>query len=87
MGITDFFKKRGVSEKTAFILTPLGKGKIEKSDTPGAKYRVLLSLYENQPSTIEELANDTNMSTEQVKALLKGFSTSGYVRQVSGQEG
>jgi DNA-binding MarR family transcriptional regulator len=87
MGMLDGIlgKKQKVSSSSVLVLTPLGKTKAEKFDLPGSKWKILNTLNENGPSTISELASETGMDEQKVRAIAKGLASTGYIRQGSSE--
>ena len=68
---------------TTIALTPLGKESAEKSEGFTKKAEILAAL-EAGPSTINEIANETHMSTGVVIANVKEMIKSGKLRMVRG---
>ena len=81
------FRKRGVTsaikQGTVFVLTPLGKQKANSFGMDGVKFDVLCELAESGPSTIAEISNETGISDQKTKAIIKTLVRSGYARVAS----
>jgi len=87
MKLSQFFKKKPqVGLHHTYGLTQLGKTKAEEFSLTGPKWEVLACLNENGPSSVAEISEEVNTTTEKVKAMLKGLIRSGYIRQISVEE-
>ena len=76
MSIMDNVKDKlgiGRSSTILLVVTPLGKGKLEKPDTPENDWKVLNHLNENGPSTVHEVAEGVGMSEGKVKRIVDGM--------------
>lgn len=88
MHIGQFFSKEktDVGTNHTYGLTPLGKTKAEELALQGKKGLVAASLNENGASSISEISEDTKISSENVKTLLRILLKNGYARKVSSEE-
>ena len=87
MKLTQFFKRKPpVGVHHTYGLTSLGKEKAEKFSLFGPQGNVLSVLEENGPSSVSEIAEETRMSTDKVKSILKNLMRSGYIRRVTSEE-
>jgi len=78
-----FLKRRSQAGiNVTFGLTPLGKTKAEQFSATGPKFDILAALDEGGPSSVSEIAEETKMSTNKVKTIIKQLVASGYVRKV-----
>lgn len=57
----------------SITITPLGKQKVESFDGQGGLYRILSSLAEQGPSTIQEIAHDTGFPPDKIKYAIKNM--------------
>jgi len=87
MKLTQFFKsKPKVGVHHTYGLTALGKTKAEQFSVYGAQGSVMSVLEEGGPSSVSEIAEETHMSTDKVKSILKNLMRSGYIRRVSAED-
>lgn len=89
MNIGDFIrvhKKATVGTHSTYGLSALGKTKAEEFALSGPRWEVLAMLNENGPSSVREIAEETKLSPEKVKAILRGHIRSGYVKKVSQED-
>ena len=88
MRLTQFFQKKPkVGIHHTYGLTSLGKQKAEQFSVYGAQGNVMSVLEESGPSSVSEIAEETHMSTDKVKSILKNLMRSGYIRRVTSEEG
>lgn len=73
-------------QRPNYQLTTLGKTKAEETRIGGPKGEVLMSLENNSPCTIAELASDTKMSPGMIKQILNNLTRDGWVRKVTTEE-
>ena len=66
---------------SVIVIMPVGKDKVEKYSMHGEKGKVLSALFEISPCTTSELADETGMSPEKVKGVIKGLIKEGYARK------
>lgn len=83
MNLSDIFKKKQVGLNQTYGLTTLGKTKAEEFALHGPKWEVLATLNENGPSSVSEIADETNMNATKVKGILRDLKASGYIQVVS----
>lgn len=81
MGIKLFNRGNAV-----IVITPVGKNKVENYSPMGAQGKVLTALFEVSPCTLSELAEESGMSPERVKGIIKTLVKSGYARWNSSGE-
>jgi DNA-binding MarR family transcriptional regulator len=81
-----FYKRDKIGERVVVQITPLGKTKADGFALPGNKWRVLTMLGDAGPSSIKEIADETNLPEAKVKAIVKSLIQSGYVKK-SGMDG
>jgi len=87
MRLSQFFKKKTtVGTHHTYGVTPLGATKADEFSLSGPKWEVLACMRENGPSSVSEIATEIGISTDKVKAILKGLISSGYVKRVSAEE-
>ena len=86
MNLSQFFKpKPKVGVHHSYGLTSLGKEKAEKFLVYGVQGNVLSVLEENGTSSVSEIAEETRMSTDKIKSILKNLIRSGYVQRVGAE--
>ena len=87
INLGSFFKKKTVvGTHNTYGLTQLGKTKAEEFALDGPKWEVLAMLDENGPSTIQEISDETHLSTDKVRRILRDHIKSGYVHRTSQEE-
>lgn len=84
----DIFKKAmatvgGGGNASVLVLTPLGKQKADGYDLPGNKWRVLSQMQELGPSTVKDIADETNMPEAKVREICKSLIRQGYIKKSS----
>ena len=82
------FTRKGTESgvNTTFGLTPLGKTKAEQFSMQGPRFDVLAVLDEGGPCSISEIAEETKMSTNKIKQIIKQLVVSNYVRKVGNED-
>lgn len=79
-------KQSSVGVSHTYGLTALGKTKAEEFQLQGVKWQVAAYLDENGASSVSEIAEETKISPEKLKKILKQMIAGGYVRRVTQDE-
>ena len=78
-------KKADIKANTMVGLTESGKKIAEKYVSKGATFAIVAQLNEKSPQTVTELASETDMDINELKARIKDLSKSGVVRVIGGE--
>jgi len=76
----------GPKTRKNYQLTALGKTKAEQYNVAGAKGEVMVSLENIGPCTITEIANDTKMTPNSAKQIVKALVRDGWARKVTAED-
>lgn len=78
-----FLGRRQVMPNKPIAITELGKKKQEEMMVEGPKYDILTKLNENGPSSVNELAQETQHSPSRVRDIVKELIRNGYASPVN----
>jgi len=79
---------RGTSRVTADMsvgLTEMGRKKADEFSASGPKFEVMATLREQGSCTLSELSDETHISTDKLKHIIRILKAQGYVRYVGGE--
>jgi DNA-binding MarR family transcriptional regulator len=77
----NFGKKNKIKAHTQVLITEIGKKKAEKFESSGKEFAILAYLNEKSPSTITEIAEETDIDIDELKARIELMSkANGTVR-------
>ena len=80
---------RGTSRVTSDMsvgLTETGKKKADEFTASGPKFEVMATLREQGPCTMSELSEETHISSDKLKHIIRVLKAQGYVRYVGSEE-
>lgn len=78
-------KKPEVKASTMIGLTEVGKRMAEKYTSSGKTFVILAQLNEKSPQTVADIAHDSDIDIDEVKARIKDLAKSGVVRIMAGE--
>lgn len=79
-------RKVRLGTRCTYMLSQLGKGKVEEFGLSGPQWDVLAYLDENGQCTIKEISDGTHHSDDKVKQILKKLIGAGYVKRVATED-
>lgn len=83
----NLFGKTETRKNAVVGLTTLGSTKAESIyGGEGAKAQILMMLKDAGPSSISEISDETHLSYQKVKGLVKDMISSGYIKKVGASE-
>ena len=67
-------------------LTETGKKKADEFTASGPRFEILATLREQGPCTLSDLTEETHISTEKLKHIIRILAKQGYIRYVGGED-
>jgi len=75
-----------VTSDMSIGLTETGRKKADEFTSSGPKFEVLATLREQGTCTMSELSEETHISTDKLKHIIKILKAQNYVRYMGGDE-
>jgi len=79
----DALRGRRQKGSPVFMLTPLGKSKLEKPGVPDYQWRVMNCLNENGPCSGKDVIRETGMGEGKAKAVCRELEADGFIKRAS----
>ena len=79
-------KESRVTADMSFGLTEAGKKKADEFTASGPKFEVMATLREQGQCTLSELSEETHISSEKLKHIVKVLKAQGYIRYTGSEE-